>query len=517
MAKYSTNDAADSLRESFFTRSSAGNLVALLSGSIASFLLLKSGDDATFKLVAIVFSIALILTILLFITVRAQEKAYEFRWGLPVFIVLGFGLGAMVYQYQFWLRWLGDRILRINEPYEWALAALFLIGVLLGAFIVRIWPKDQDAFIKGLSGILGGTFVAAVFVKMFESAPYMPQRAFGLYALGFALSGTVNLIGAAWLTANYTNKGSITSRAVLDFLYGSERAEVIDKYFLKNFVEDPDYAKRWLTNTLLEFSTLVQSEFAERIEKRRQARSKGRHKLHFYELRHFVHEPKDKTKESSHDAQGEERKHKVTYRPLVDPEKPVSEIAADTGYVIRPDMFRVAISIKQADMLEYVVAPGEYHASFPFLGSVAGLALAMRKTIVMDRDRNREFRNKDHKDGISPGEIEQNRGLDEIDFLSYVSIPVVSRLGEASENALGLLSIDTKIFASHSELAGKPEDEDGEVSSIRLTRTELTKMAALVYEDNDKEIKYLEDMTKIITPILELYSRCQVGAAKKPA
>src|SRR6185295_13893625 len=103
------------------------------------------------------------------------------------------------------------------------------------------------------------------------------------------------------------------------------------------------------------------------------------------------------------------------------------------------DMFRIGISIKNADFLEYIVAPGEYHAPFPVFGSVLGLALEMRQTIVMDRDRDKKFRNKDHKDGISPGEVEQPRGLDEIDFLSYVSIPVVSRLGEATENALGIL------------------------------------------------------------------------------
>jgi hypothetical protein len=506
---------SDALRESFFTRSSAGKLVALLLGFVASILLLTRGDDANFKLVAVVFSAALILTMLLFIAVRAQETPYRFRWGLPVFVFLGFGLCATVYQYRSSVRWLWDRILRINEPYEWALAALFLIGVILGAFIVRIWPKDQDAFIKGLSGILGGTFVAAIFVKMFEDAPQMPQRAFALYALGFAISGTINLIGAAWLTANYTNNGSIRSRAVLDFLYGSERAETIDKYFLKNFEEDPDYAKRWLTNTLLEFSKLVQNEFAERMENRRQIRSKGRHKLHFYELRSFVHESKDKADESSHESQTKRRKYKITYRRLGDTERQtVSETSADLGHVIQPDMFRVAISIKQAELLEYIVAPGEYQASFPLVGSVAGLALSMRETIVMDRDRDREFRDKDHKDGISPGKIEQYRGLDEIDFLSYISIPVVSRLGEASENGLGLLNVDTKIFVSDTKLQ---EEEEDEVLSTSVTRTELTRMGARLYEANDKEIKYLEDMTKIITPILELYLRCQVGAAKKPA
>lgn len=508
--------ASDGLRESFFTRNSAGNFVALLFGSLASIVLLKS-EAANFKLIAVIFSVALILTILLFIVVRAQKKPYGFGWGLPVFIVLGFGLGAMVYAYRSWLRWLWDRILKINEPYEWALTALFLIGVMLGAFIVRIWPKDQDAFIKGLSGILGGTFVAAVFVKMFEDAPYMPQRAFALYALGFAISGTINLIGAAWLTANYTNKGSIRSRAVLDFLYGSERAEIIDKYFLKNFEEDPDYAKRWLTNTLIEFSRLVQKEFAERMEQRRFERQNPRKKWHYYELITFKHEPHRKKADDA-DEGGEDHQYRIIYRHLEDREQATrSETVSPVSELIKAGMFRVAVSIRQGDFLEYIVAPGEYRAPFPKSGSVAALALEMRQTIVMDRDKYRKFRNKDHKDGISPEEREQPRGLDELNFLSYVCIPIVSRIGEASENDLGILNVDTKIFCSEDrDWEKERNDVDQGAFSVRITRKRLTEMAQDLYEDNDRHVEYLESLARIITPVLELFARCRVGAAKNP-
>lgn len=156
IARASTK-VADSLRESFFRTNGIGKLVGLLLGSIAAVLLLGTGDAESLRYVAMVFSVALILMIALFVIVRAQKNPYRFGWGLPVIVLLGFGLGALVYRYRAWLRWLWNRALAINEPYEWALAALFLIGIMLGAFIVRIWPKDQEGFIKGLSGILGGT------------------------------------------------------------------------------------------------------------------------------------------------------------------------------------------------------------------------------------------------------------------------------------------------------------------------------------------------------------------------
>lgn len=485
------------------------NVVGFLIGLTAAFILLSSGA-VTPSRAAFIFVLSLLPALLIFLW-STQIRVDRFAWGFLIIGILGFGIGSLVYQCRPWWRWLWNQCLRFDQPHEWALLALFLIGAMLGVFVVRNWPKEQEAFIKSLSGILGGTFVAAVFVKMFEDVPQMSQRAFALYALGFAISGTINLMSAAWLIARYTNKKSITSRAILDFMYGSERAEIIDKYFLKNFEEDPDYAKRWLTNTLLEFRKLVKQEFAERMEIRRKSRQHERPKWYYYELITIRHEA---DKNQPEEPRARERKYKIIYRPL-GAKKASSEpepVVAANGDVIKADMFRVAVSSRNADLLEYIVAPGEYHASFPRLGSVAGLALELRQTIVMDRDRDRKFRNKDHKDGISPGEIEQSRGLDEIDFLSYVSIPVVSRLGESSENALGLLHIDTKIFISRDKLDGDRLEGDEDVFSMSITRKHLTEMAAVLYEDNDKDLKYLEDMTKIITPVLELYARCRVGA-----
>jgi hypothetical protein len=162
--------------------------------------------------------------------------------------------------------------------------------------------------------------------------------------------------------------------------------------------------------------------------------------------------------------------------------------------------------------MEYIVAPGEYHAPFPLLKSVAGLALEMRQSVVMDRDRNRKFRNKDHKDGISPKEVEQVRGLDEIDYLSYILLPVVSRLGESTENPLGVVHIDTMLFVSKKPLHGEPEEADKDVRSISLEMEELHRMADNLYEENDEYIRYCERLTEIIRPVLELYARCRVGA-----
>jgi hypothetical protein len=320
----------------------------------------------------------------------------------------------------------------------------------------------------------------------------------------------MNLIFASWLVARYTHRRSTLYRAILDFMYGTERAETIDKYFLKNFEDDPDYAKRWLTSTLLEFRGLAQRGFAERMDARRKFQQSA-HRWNYYELIAIEHEKDRNLVEQTEQSGKREYKYKVIYRPLLEDKSSV-DWESEPHRIIKDDMFRISISIKNADFLEYIVAPGEYHAPFPRLGSVLGLALEMRQTIVMDRDRDRKFRNKDHKDGVSPGEIEQPRGLDEIDYLSYVSIPVVSRKGEPTENALGVLNIDTKIFVSRDELAGQTEESGEGVFSIRQTRTQLTSMASDLYDGDVEAIKYLEDLTKIVRPILELYARCRVGA-----
>lgn len=484
----------ESIRESLFrgNQGSFVNSLSLLFGAIAAVLLIAGGAFGIFG-TAVIFSVGVLSILLAFVALSAFRTRYQFGWGPPTMILFGYGLGGLFYERREWWKWIWTQLRRINEPHEFVLAGLFLIGVMLGVFVVRNWAKEQKAFVESISAILSGTFVAGILAKLFDNQPGMSQKAFSYYAFGFALSGALNLIFAAWLTARYTNRRRISSRAVLDFMYGPERAEVIDKYFLKNFQADPDYARRWLIATCDEFLERAKKEFAIRME----ARRKERNGLCFYQMRSIKHaEDENPDGDEKKPDRGKKQKYKFVCRRLSD------------GTPIDASMFRAAIAVRKADFLEYIVAPGEYHAAFPRLGSVLGLSLEMRETIVMDRDRDTKFRNKDYKDGVSPEEIEQSRGLDEIDYLSYVSIPIISRLGEPTENALGVFDIDTKIFVSRERIPG--DDEESFV--IRRTRTDLTAMASEFYDKNDdKEIEYLKDLTKIIRPVLELYARCCIG------
>ena len=174
------------------------------------------------------------------------------------------------------------------------------------------------------------------------------------------------------------------------------------------------------------------------------------------------------------------------------------------------DMFRVGVAMRRQDVLEYIVAPGQYQATFPFVGSVAGLSLTVRKTIIMDRDIDKKFRSHEYRDGICARDIQQWRGLDEIDFLSYISIPVVAHVGHANENPLGIVNIDTKIFVTDVELDGEPVG--GRMFRKRLTPRELTTYASRLYDKEDEIVKDIEKFTRVIEPVLELYAKCRVGA-----
>jgi hypothetical protein len=45
-----------------------------------------------------------------------------------------------------------------------------------------------------------------------------------------------------------------------------------------------------------------------------------------------------------------------------------------------------------------------------------------------------------------------------------------------------------------------------------LTPNQLNEYASKLYDQEDKDVKYIEDLTKIIQPVLELYAKCRVGA-----
>src|ERR1041384_3651259 len=276
------------LLESFFKNIGVPyrNSIGLLLGAIGALLPLttKMWDS---PMAAQVFVVLVAITMLLLIVVRpnSRKRIYFFSWGLWVIIVLGFGLGALLWEARPWWIWLWKKYRFINEPHELLLEALFLLGVILGVFVVRNWGKEDKTFMESLAGFLGGTFIATVLGNV--QPPLTPVGAVAYYLLGFALSATLNLLLAARLTANYTNKRSIASRAILDFLYGSDRTKIIDGYFLKNFEKDPDYAKSMLQDALLKYRKLLRQQLAEAMKKRMECRASppaGQTPVFFYEL-----------------------------------------------------------------------------------------------------------------------------------------------------------------------------------------------------------------------------------------
>ncbi len=554
------------LRESLFRNVGLHyrNGIGLLLGAMASFILLTAGTLSVSS-AAWFFVGALGLLMFLLIVVRptVEKEMDKFAWGLLVVIVLGFGWGTLMYESRSWWIWLWMKYRLIDQPEELVLEFLFLLGVILGVFVVRNWAKEQKAFTDSLSGLLGGTFIAGLFGEAFKGSGLTTMKALTYYGLGFVMSAAINLLVAARLSANYTNKRTISSRALLDFLYGSDRTKLIDGYFLQNFKDDPDYAKQALTSALIECRILIQREFAERMERRRTMRKAERRRyLESPEVQAAQARLVELQVESNalgmltalgladgqpliNEIELERTNQRAIVTHLLDqtkpsffyeliaiecdePENPAEKavVEKDREYKIIykhigsasltpkivDGMFRVGVSARWQDKLEYVTAPGEFRVPFPYQNSVAGLALEFRQAIVMDRDIQKRFRNKQYTNGICPRDIEQDRGLDEIDFLSYIAIPIVSRPGSPAENPVGVLTIDTKLFVSFSDLGGEPVNASEGIFSRRLRRSKLSEFATNLYDHEDKDIQYIQDVTKIMTPVLELYSKCRVGA-----
>lgn len=515
-------NSSQKLRESLFRNVGMPNrnVIGFLLGAIAALLLLTSGTlSVSWVAWFFIFALGVLMFLLVVVRPSVEKELDRFAWGLLVVIMLGFGTGALVYLSRAWWIWLWGKYRLIDQPHELVLEFLFLLGVIMGVFVVRNWAKKDEEFTKSLSGILGGTFIAGVFGEAAQGVTTM--QALTYYGLGFVMSAAMNILVAARLTANYTNKRSISSRSLLDFLYGSDRTALIDGYFLKNFKEDPDYAQQGLTETLIEWRKLIKREFAERMDLRRAERKNERKAYldlrfpeqadlnqtkpsYFYELIAIECDEEKAEADASPPVADENREYKVIYR-YVDSSSPLAQ-------KVDEKMFRVGVSARWQDTLEPITAPGQYRVPFPYRNSVAGLALEFRQTIVMDRDVRKRFRNKEYPDGICPKEVEQNRGLDEIEYLSYIAIPIVSRPGRSGENPVGVVTIDTKLFVSHSKLKGNPIKGSEGVFRTNLKKSELTKYATNLYDHDDKDIKYLEDLAMIITPVLELYSKCRVGA-----
>ena len=499
-------------------------LLSFLLGFIAARLPL-SVDLVGQKRAAMVFWAAFgFLILVLFLVKPKPLNEIEFRrsrWGIFSMIVLGFGVGALSYRHRFWFAWLWFYFRKIDEPHEWLLVSLFLLGVILGFFVVRNWSKSQEEFVKSLTAVVAAAFLAGILGNVGQGRGLDTLNTFAYYALGFGLSGTINLIVFSLLVARYSDTQSITSRSVIDFLYGSDKAKAIDGYFLKNFEEDPNYAKVKLMGALKAYREIIQVEFAKKLTTRKLmcevaaptsppvlpspfSGSCSAPPFDYFELLSI----KSKQPIVSPPVPDPSDTFEVVFRQLPEREP------------IHPEMIRVAISMKWQDNLEYLVAPGQYQKSFPYLGSVAGLALAVKQTIVMDRDRFKKFRGKDFVEGRTPNDVDQRRGLNKIDYLSYVAVPMSSSFGKQEETGLGILHVDTKLFAcskGYLQLISNKEGGDDckqEIYRLERTRQQLDDFATYasnLYKEHDEYIATLEHFRDVIIPLLELYLKCRTG------
>jgi hypothetical protein len=514
--------------ETLFKHVEATNTGAFLLGFILAVLLASNvmGQRTLSQVYA--YSLILVMLVLVILRYFNTHKFDRPRWGVITTLVMGYGTGALVYIYRWWFKWIWGKLLLIKTDDQLLLASIFLLGVILGFFVVRNWSKDQTDFLTSLSAIFGGVAIAAIVGSLDDRIK--PVRALSYYAPGFALSGIFNLALSTLLTSHYINTRSNASRGAIGFLYGRDKIKAIDDEFLKNFKEDPDTAKRLLVESLRQLRDKVLREFSRKMELRRVEKTKD-NQLHYYRLLTIrcnegeIPEPVGGPVESpplespplspAGDGQDAASARQEEYTVIF---QEVQEI--------RPEMFRMGISIRLLDSLEYIVAPGQYRRSFPYFGSVAGLALTVRQTIVMDRDRHKKFRTPDYVNGICPRDIEQTRGLDEIDFLSYIAIPVISQIGNPEEIGLGVMHVDTRLFASPEplgEVVSSPPLSGQEYSlppigpaerilSMKCKMDALTVYANNLYNLNDDCVRYLEEMRAVAVPIIELYVKCRAGA-----
>jgi hypothetical protein len=125
------------------------------------------------------------------------------------------------------------------------LAAFFLLGVILGFFVVRNWKQEQESFLKSMAAALGGAFATMIAPNMVTQLQ-TPQA----FALGFTLPGAVNLLAFAVLSAGYTMCRSQTRGTLVEVLYGPDLAGALDKHFEENFQQAPIFARRMLIHSM---------------------------------------------------------------------------------------------------------------------------------------------------------------------------------------------------------------------------------------------------------------------------
>ncbi|HZI19627.1 MAG TPA: hypothetical protein VEY09_13640 [Pyrinomonadaceae bacterium] len=443
----------------------------------------------------------------------AQAKARSLSWSYWVTFsvaLLGVGMGILAYIFRDALDYFIRTYVVLNTAGELLLASLLFLGIIMGFFIVRNWSKSQQDFVTSLTAVFGGVFVASLLGEL-PGIDLLPALAH--YAVGFTVSGGINLMVYNWLVREYSTTRSLASRAVIDNLYGSDKAKAIDLYFLKNFEEDTNYARRLLVQTLRQFREKVLAEFARKFESRRAAGSKttagGANPLRYYFLIAIRCEPGDPPPPGSAPPEIVE----VTFHE-------VSEEERDPWNRISAQMFRMGVAVKITDDLVYILAAGEYKKPFPIYESVAGLALRSRQVIVMYRDNHKKFRHEGYDEGRCPKDLRhlRGRGLEQIDYLSYVSVPVVSHFGNPEEMALGIINVDTRLFVANAKeevekLEKYKKDKDG-VITAKIPLSTLTEWATRLYEDDDDAIDYLEEMRAVAVPVLELYLKCLAGTSQ---
>ena len=462
-------------------------------------------------------------------------------WGVIALFLLGSALGVLAYYWRAVIEDLASEVRRgitgqwlqyknLGGLSEVIFAGLFVFGVIMAVFVVRVWNKEQDDFMKSVATALGGAAIPPLLGKTIPSVD--GGNAFAAYFLGFSLSAAVNVIYCARLLADYSNKRSIKSRAVLSFLYGSDKPDAVDKQFQKNFEEDPSYAKRLLIDTVLEYEKRVRREFANKREQKRREQEKTS-AMRYYQLI-AIECQRPKGSADAPDAPPQPPPAGPPQPPPAGPPQPppagppqpppsAVQITDTTPMkvlfrkigdndTLTEEMFRSSISLKWQDNLEYLDAAAAYSQPFPLFGSVAGLALEVLQTMVMDRDKYKRFRSTLHPQGLCPAETEQRRGLGEIDYLSYIAVPVASHLGQPEQNKLGVLHVDSKLFAAPPDKLKDVEEQDG-ILTATLTPADLTEFANNIYDQNDIGVKYLEEMRAVLVPVLELYLKCRQGSA----
>lgn len=515
------------------------NALIFVLGALAAYLLLMAG--LVLPYIVAVYTFGAVVLVLLGFSLSgprgraggAREPRSSRGWLSLSMGVLGFGVGALVFVHRLRFRGVADKLqLRIDTVNGAFLAGLMFLGFIMGFYVVRNWLKEEEEFVKSLTAVAGVAFLASILGLAQGGGQNNGQQplnfmsaAFANYFLGFTFSAFVNLLVYGALTASYSATASPQSRSLIYFLYGTDKAKKLDEYFLKNFESDPNYAKVQLVSALRAFRERILFEYAARMEARRRRLAEGQSTSALYRLISV----EDAPKQQGGQQQGQQAAQQGDQQAGAqqggqqqggEDSKP-ARVKLELVKEVSCEMFRMGITIRLPDSLEYIVAPSKYKQPFPLRGSVAGLALTTRETIVMYRDESKRFRTEDNET-VTPGRREIQRGFEEVNYLSYVVFPVISRIGDRGEFDLGIIHVDTKLFVAPPtpDAAGAWADGQFLASKVEGGKTivyadmspkVLRGHAAKLYDENDEAVEYLKRMTEVTVPLLELYLKCRQG------